>query len=313
MVMGVRNAAEHLAETLESVIGQRDVEFELVIVDDGSTDRTPEILRRYASLYDCIRIFEQEHRGLTEALRLGCSRAMGRYIARQDAADLSLSGRLITQKDALDSDRSLAFVGCWTEFRGPRLEYLYTSRGRGGSDEPRRIISEAGGRPRLVDGPSHHGAVMFRTSHYRQVGGYREEFYLAQDADLWHRLAETGTYQCVPEVLYVARVAAGGRSLTYRKIQRRLGGLAQQAFERRQRGESEELILKRASGLRPTSPDSGNRGRAKAFYFIGEALRRNRDPRCVDYFKAAISAFPFHLTSWVRLLQVAVARATLRG
>ena len=144
---------------------------------------------------------------------------------------------------------------------------------------------------------------MFRRDVYERVGGYRREFYLAQDHDLWFRLAEAGRYQVLPEALYVALVLPASRSSSFRAVQHRLGGLARRAFELRHAGQSEAGVLELASTLRPRGSAHGARRIAAANYFIGEALRRNADLRCLGYLGRAVRLRPLHAPSWLRLLQ----------
>lgn len=310
VVMGVRDAGEYLRPTLESVLGQQGVDLEFVIVDDGSRDGSSEILREYAGRDPRVRLLAQPCRGLTEALIRGCEAARGAYVARQDAADVSRPGRLARQKEALDADPRLAFVSCWTEYRGPDREYLFTSRDSGAARSPSDVVVKAAdGRASLADGPSHHGSVMFRGSCYRRAGGYRSEFFLAQDRDLWFRLAEHGLFQAIPESLYVALVLPASRSSSYRAVQHRLGGLARRAFELRQSGRPEREVLDLAETLRPEGPAEAPRRLAGAHYFVGEALRRNRDPRCMKYFRRTLRADPLHAAGWVRLLQAGATTA----
>ena len=303
VVLSVQDAGEYLKPTMESVLGQEGVDLELVAVDDGSTDGSGDVLRGYADRDPRVRVVRQGRLGLTEGLILGCSWARGRYVARQDAADLSLPGRLARQERALAADPGLAFVSCWTEVRGPRMEYLYTSRDSGRAREPADIVVEEGGRATLSDLPTHHGSVMFRRDVYERVGGYRRAFYLAQDHDLWFRMAEAGRYQVLPEALYVALVLPASRSSSFRDVQHRLGRLARRAFEQRRAGRSETEVLELASTLRPEGSAHGSRRIAAANYFIGEALRRNEDLRCLGYLGRAVRLRPLHAPSWVRLLQ----------
>lgn len=303
VVMSVQDAGEYLGATMESVLGQEDVELELVVVDDGSADGSGDVLRDFAARDPRVRVFRQERLGLTEALILGCSEARGRYVARQDAADLSLPGRLARQERALDADPGLAFVSCWTEYRGPRMEYMYTTRDSGVAREPADVVVERNGRAAVGELPTHHGSVMFRRDVYERVGGYRREFYLAQDHDLWYRLAEAGRYQVLPETLYVARVLPASRSSSFRAVQHRLGRLARRAFELRRAGEPDTEVLELASTLRPEGPAHAARRLAAANYFIGEALRRNEDLRCLAYLGRAVRLRPLHAPSWLRLIQ----------
>ena len=88
VIMPVYNAADTLAETIESVLSQQEVEFELIVVDDGSTDNSKEIVLKYASEYPCLRIFSQENQGTAVARNKAIEKANGELIAPIDADDL---------------------------------------------------------------------------------------------------------------------------------------------------------------------------------------------------------------------------------
>lgn len=283
VVMAVHDDAPYLEETMESILSQEGPTLELIVVDDGSSDASREIVRRRAGLDPRIHVIEQENKGLTHALIQGCAIARSKFVARQDVADVSRPGRLAAQAAALESDSEMAFVSCWTDMCGPEWEFLYTRRS--------------------ADSPTHHGSVMFRKSAYDRVGGYREAFYLAQDWDLWYRLAEVGRLEVLEQTLYAARVLLESRSSTHRAIQLEFGRLARKASTLRSAGLSEAEVIRRAGGLRPESTP-GNRSRAAACYFIGEALRRNGDPRANGYFRKALALDPMDPRVWFRLTQV---------
>ncbi|HEY7472631.1 MAG TPA: glycosyltransferase [Gemmatimonadota bacterium] len=314
VVMGVRDDAPYLRETLDSVLSQAGPRLEVIVVDDGSTDGSREILRRYAETDARVRVVEQANQGLTIALIRGCAMAGADYVARQDAADLSRPGRMAAQAAALDADPSLAFVSCWTDVCGPEWEFLHTRRGTGRAARPVDAVGTRDGRAVLVDDPTHHGSVMFRKRAYDRVGGYRAEFYLAQDRDLWCRLAEEGRLQVLPRPLYAVRVLPDSRTSTHREVQLRLGRLALEALDLRRRGRGDQPALEQARSLRPeAAPD--DRSRAAAFYFVGEALRRNGDPRCIPYLRRALRLDSGSGRAWARLAQAGLGRglARLRG
>ena len=123
VVMSVYNGAEHLAETLDSVLQQEDCDFEFIVVNDGSTDGTAKVLDKYASLDSRLRVFHQENTGLTKALIKGCSEARGEFIARQDAGDISLPGRLKQQRDFLMSHPEAVMCACAVQFTGSTPGY----------------------------------------------------------------------------------------------------------------------------------------------------------------------------------------------
>jgi glycosyltransferase involved in cell wall biosynthesis len=308
VVMSVYNGEQYLAETIESILHQENVVFEFIVVNDGSTDKSAEIIDYYAKQDTRIRVICQDNQGLTKALIKGCSEAKGLYIARQDVGDISLPGRLRIQKDAIDADAGLAFVSCWTEFCGPRGEFLFLVKGTGRAATPSSIISRDE-KKGTVDGPSHHGAVMFRRDVYSKVGGYREEFYFGQDWDLWYRLAERGTFQVVGQTLYRALVTPGSLSGDYREAQERLASLSRAALMRRLDGRRDEDILRDAAKIRKRDNHGLSWVKEAAWlYFIGECLRRNGDARAFSYLWKAVRTNPVALRTWVRLGQLVASR-----
>ena len=295
VVMGVYNAAATLRETLDSIVAQEEVELEVIVVDDGSTDATPAILGEYPA----IRVIRQENRGLTRALMAGCAAARGTLIARHDAGDLSHPRRLVTQQRLFD-DAEVAFVSCATHYVGPELEPLWVARPKVLAPAPVLDLSREHG---LVDGPTHHGSVVFRRDAYERAGGYRAAFYYGQDFDLWYRLAERGKFASAEEVLYTGRILPGSISSAAKREQETLARLSRRALELRQRGQSDETVLAEAAQVEPVRGTASRRTRAAGLYFIGEALRRNGDPRARRYLREAIAAWPLSPRAWLRLLQ----------
>jgi glycosyltransferase involved in cell wall biosynthesis len=300
VVMGVYNGAETLPATVESILAQEQADFELVAVDDGSTDGSADMLDAYAMRDPRVRVLHQENSGLTRALIAGCTATGGRYIARHDAGDLSRPDRLAKQQSLLDASPEVIFVSCATAYVAPEEEPLWTSRPTGMALTPAWILDARQARL-ITDGPTHHGSVMFRRNAYERAGGYRTAFYFGQDFDLWYRLAALGKFQTVDEVLYTARVTPGSISNSARIEQERLGRLSQAAARARLRGDSEETILAEAASIRPgPSRPSDSAG---GFYFIGETLRRNGDRRARRYLRRALAAAPLSPRTWLRYLQ----------
>lgn len=304
VVMSVYNGAAHLRETIDSILSQEGVSLEFIIVNDGSTDQSPQILSEYAERDLRVRILHQENQGLTKALIAGCAVATGNYIARQDVADISLPGRLLLQKSTLDRNNDVVYVSCWSEYCGPEWEFLYVVKGTGRANSPIHTIdlTEMHG---VIDGPTCHPSVMFRRESYLKGGGYRAEFYYGQDWDLWYRLAELGKFQVIEQSLYRVRILPTGISIRNRKPQQRLARLSHEALLQRSRLLSDQSILEQARSIRPDKKRRGSSSRTKAngFYFIGECLRRNGDSRSTLYFKKATKAAPLFIKSWFRLAQ----------
>jgi hypothetical protein len=299
--MGVYNGAATLCETLDSILAQTESDFELIVVDDGSTDASPWILAEYAAREPRLRILTQANAGLTRALITGCAAARGTYVARHDAGDLSDPRRFAMQKQLLDADPTVVFVSCATQYSGPELEPIWVAHPTTAALSPANIIDLTGVKP-LTDGPTHHGSVMFRRDTYERAGGYRAAFYYGQDHDLWHRLAMLGRFQTIDQALYTARLTADSISSSARHEQEQISALSRRALEARLRGEPEEPMLAAASAIGRVRSHRWCR-QARGLYFIGEALRRNRDPRSRRYLLAAAVRCPFLAQAWVRLVQ----------
>jgi glycosyltransferase involved in cell wall biosynthesis len=248
VVSAVYNGERYLRESLESVLSQQGVDLEFIVVDDGSTDSTPAILADSSTRDSRLRILTQENRGLTVALIRGCAEARGELIARHDAGDVSLPGRLIRQTEMLLGNSGAAMVSCGTRFLGPEMEALFEVRQDPTTATP--LLRTRDGR--RLRGPSHHGATMFRRNAYESAGGYREEFYFAQDLDLWVRLAEVGEHIVMPEILYEASVTLSSVSQRHRREQRAATRVIAKCAARRSAGQAEGPILELAWKIRPS-------------------------------------------------------------
>lgn len=295
VVMAVYNGGDGLGLTIDSVLSQEGVSLEFIIVNDGSTDGTAGLLDRYAERDFRVRVFHQDNAGLTHSLIRGCAEARAPYIARQDAGDRSLPGRLQLQHRLLDDHPACSFVSCWTRSVAPQGEFLRIERCGTTDNKPRRIL-DPNSRWGIVGGPSHHTSVMFRVSSYRQAGGYRQQFRAGQDWDLWYRLAELGTFAAVPEVLCEAAVSPGSISSSNRTRQMAFAELSHSAHTVRTSGQSDEKVLQAAEVLGNERLQSANSQslRAGANYFIGRQLQRNGDRHATHYLVESLRNNPTH-------------------
>jgi glycosyltransferase involved in cell wall biosynthesis len=275
------------------------VKLELIVVDDGSTDCSANILQEYANNDERVRVIWQENQGLTRALVVGCAAARGQYIARQDAGDVSLPGKLAKLLEGFTKTPDVSLASCSTRYVGPKGEYLYEVS-RDPINATARLLTLSLDE---IQGPSSHPSTMFPTSLYQSVGGYRSDFYFGQDLDLWIRLAEHGRHVIVPEILYHAAFSSASISGVYRKEQIETAKIILECARLRRSGFSERPALKKASSIRPSAKREQNRlQRAKTLYFIGMCLNRRSDPQARNYFKEALHTYPFHLKSAARLL-----------
>jgi glycosyltransferase involved in cell wall biosynthesis len=297
VVMGVRNGASALRETLDSVLTQLGVDLEFVVVDDGSDDETPAILCDYAARDPRLRILRQAKLGLTRALIAGCEAARAPVIARQDCDDVSLPGRFAQQLAKLAATPGAALVSTSTEYVGPRGEALYSMK-----DTDERL------QARLADmsdprGPSCHGAALFTVDAYGKAGGYRAAFPVAQDLDLWMRLYETGPCVAVPCILYRARLSPSGVSATRRAHQLAFKQIIAEGAAARRSGRP-DMSVEAAQRLRLPPPVAAPGAFA---YFLGRVLEA-RDPGAArGYLTQAVRERPFFPRAWI-----ALARASAR-
>jgi glycosyltransferase involved in cell wall biosynthesis len=288
VVMAVFNGAHALAATLDSILDQTERDFELIAVDDGSTDATPSILADYVARDARIRVIAQTNTGLTRALIRGCTEAHADVIARHDCGDRSHPERFARQLALLAKGATV--VSCATRFVDPDGDLLYVSHADG--EEVRRSL--------LTDDASHihalphHGSATFRRDTYERAGGYRPEFRVAQDLDLWIRIArDGGTFAIADDVLYDATVEPRSISGSARIAQVRLTAIA--------------VALRDGHGsladaAAVTPPPITPRGEAAALYFIGKCLLQQRNPKGRQYLREAIRRDPMHWRAWLSLL-----------
>jgi glycosyltransferase involved in cell wall biosynthesis len=196
IIMPVWNGEKFLAAAVDSLLAQTFSDFELLVIDDGSTDRTLEILHAYAD--PRLRVLRQNHAGIVVALNYGLSQARADWIARQDADDLSLPHRLERQWQAVNHH--------------PRAVLCHTAvscfgEGSRGGSEARQPRSRSFMALRLCyQCPIVHSSVLFKKDAALAVGGYLPEERHAEDYSLWGRLLEQGEFICLTERLVQFRL-----------------------------------------------------------------------------------------------------------
>ena len=195
VVTAFYNRGSSALESLKSLLDQRDVDFEIVAVDDGSTDDTLTVLR---SIKDPrLTVIAQANGGFTRAINTAVAHAAGRYIAVHGSGDISLPLRLARQAAVLDRQAHVGIVGCYVRDQAKLNVADHVARFPNGLPFFETL---------LYRNLFTHGEVMFRKALFDKVGGYREIFTYAQDRDLWLRISQHATYEIVPEVLYERRV-----------------------------------------------------------------------------------------------------------
>lgn len=212
VILPVRNAAVTIARAVGSVQAQTRGDWELVVVDDGSTDGTREWLRCAAADDARIRLVEQPAHGLVPALNAGLASAHGRFIARLDADDECHPERLAAQTAWLEANPHTGLVSCLVGYGGDRaanagyalhVDWLNSL-----------VTSEQIALNRFVESPLAHPSVMFRRELVERHGGYRDGDF-PEDYELWLRWLDAGVVMAkVPRELLTWHDAPGRLSRT---------------------------------------------------------------------------------------------------
>lgn len=299
VVMPVYNEERFLREAVDSILSQTFTDFEFIIIDDGSTDGTPDILAQYAQRDSRVRVFRQENSGLVRSLNRAVALSRGEYVARMDADDISLPKRLATQVRWLDSNPEIASLATRTDEIDENGRVV--KRGD-------RYVGSAFIRRTLLRGYSilYHGSVMFRRVCFDRVGGYREEFKRAEDYDLWLRMTDHYSLDNVPEILYQHRLRLGSVSFKHYFQHQRAAALALECARRRRAGVPEPPVV--ISDLPPSRQEWARYHLDRGAVF----LYFNCTERAREEFRKAIAHSPRSTYAWCFYLGSFVSGALVR-
>ena len=211
VVMSVYNGIPYLRESIESILNQTYSDFEFIIINDGSTDNSWQVIKEYSIQDDRIVPVTQENIGLTKSLNKCIKMARGIYIARQDSDDVSFSNRFQTQIPWLeDKGFDLCCSRSWLVMEGratPRFGYYV----------PKPLLL-------CLYNPFIHGTYLLRKDALVDIGGYDESFLYGQDYRLATQLYAKGKrVKYLRECLYKTRVTNSSLSRTKHKEQQECG------------------------------------------------------------------------------------------
>ncbi len=205
VLIPVYNGGAFFRAAVESVLAQTFRDFECLILDDGSTDESGKIADELARGDDRVRVIHRENRGLVATLNELVAAARGDLLARMDADDLCLPTRFARQVQFFEQHPEAVCVGC---------AYWMIDEADRTITHIRVPVDDATLQQSMLRGhsPISHPTAMIRAEPLRRLGGYRREFYPAEDFDLWLRLGELGTLANLPDPLIRYRVHSGSIS-----------------------------------------------------------------------------------------------------
>ena len=204
VVLPVYNCAGYVGEAVGSILGQTYTDLELIVIDDGSEDETPTVLRAFDD--PRVRVVRRPHQGIAVARNHGIGLSRGRYIAQMDADDMSRPGRIASQVAFLDANPGCGMVGTWAEIWSGREK---TQRVHAHPVENAHLKFEL-----LLNNPFVQSSVMVRREVLDQVGLYSTDSARQppEDFELWSRIARQFEVANIPELLHVYREIQGSVS-----------------------------------------------------------------------------------------------------
>lgn len=210
--MPVYNGEPFLRLSLDSLLAQTFTDFEIILINDCSTDQSPVIMQEYANKDSRIKIFHNEvNMGLTKSLNKAIRVSSGEYIARMDAGDTSEKTRFEKQVAFLDSHPDYGLVGSWAYI-------IDTDSKKMGAMQWE--VSDEGIRKSLIKyNPIVHSSIVVRKNILEQAGCYNEEWKYAQDYELYFRIIKLGKVKNLPEDLVSYRMMPTSITFTKNKKQ----------------------------------------------------------------------------------------------
>lgn len=299
VLMAVYNSEKYVAQAVESILNQTLSEFELLVIDDGSTDRSRLILEEYTAEDPRIRLISRENRGIPRTRNELLAQASAELIAVMDSDDVAMPERLARQVDFLQQHPQVVCLGS--------AYALIDAKGRWLTQLPLPLTDAEIQQKALAGHASiFQPCAMMRRAVVQQVGGYDETMTQAEDLDLWLRLGEVGELANLPDVLVQYRLHSNSVSEQDCALQRQK---AQEACERAWQRRGVTGYFEAAEHWRP------GKDRVSRHKFIMQygwwAFNSHERRTALIYGLKAIQLLPFHLAGW-KLLISALIKPSLR-
>jgi glycosyltransferase involved in cell wall biosynthesis len=294
VVIPAYNAQRYLFESLESVLTQTFRDFECIVVDDGSTDRTPQIIDSLAVHDPRVQRLTVPHGGIVKALNAGLQVARGEYIARTDSDDLCVPDRFEKQVRYLDEHPVCAVVGSKVTLVDPYNSTLWDVQVKPDHEGIETELLNGNGWAVI------HPSTMLRRGAVEQAGGYRGEYEWVEDLDLFLRMAQFGELANLQDSLLRYRQHYGSVNRNKLGTQIELTGRAVlDAYQRRGRTAP--------SGFTPRVGSTISR-RDQTFAWCQQALFTRNYFAARRHALAMIRTEPLSLESWKLMVHALVQR-----
>jgi glycosyltransferase involved in cell wall biosynthesis len=300
IIVPMRNGEPYVTQTLNALLKQADVQIEIIVVNDGSTDASPQSVRQIGD--PRLRMIDGPQRGISAAFNAGLKQARGEYLARCDADDLYPPGRL---------KRQLAFLQAQPDFVATSAGYSMTDAA---GTMVRPFASDQADWEDTTDallngqGKSHMCSYLFRTEILRKIGGCREWFVASEDADLQFRLAEVGRIAFDPFDAYHYRLHDASITHTLADTRRQFfADCAATFLKQRRAGRPDDL----ERGVPPPIPAQTDAGRSTqdqiARMLIGDAWAAHRAgnrSKALSLGARALRSRPASAKYWIGLVKL---------
>lgn len=301
--MPAYNTGKYIGDAIQSVLAQTFTDFELLIVNDGSTDHTQTVVESFTDRR--IVLLEQEHGGVSKALNTGLAVARGKYIARFDADDICFPDRLEKQFVFLEMNPAYVIAGSDAEYMLEDGEHLFRFSCIGHEHED--LIQKL-----YFYCPFIHSSVMYRKEAVVQAGGYSLHAHNFEDYLLWTQLAKAGKLYNLPETLITIRFNPASVTIDEKWRGGHFRGLKRNAINRgaiTEREGAEILAIIQKQNIRRIKEGAyyalcakklltDNYQPVKARRFAGNAIRSNPF-RMESYALLALAFFPQSFIQWI--------------
>ena len=294
VVIPAYNASRYLIESVESVLAQSFKDFECIVVDDGSTDQTPQLIDELSRRDPRVRRLTIPHGGIVKGLNAGVEAAWGKYVARTDADDICLPDRFERQVRYLDDHPECVLVGSKVTLVDPYNSTLWDVEVKADHDGIEAELLRGDGWAVI------HPSAMLRRAAIIEAGGYRAEFEWAEDLDLFLRMGQIGRLANLQEPLlrYRQHFSSVNRTRLQTQIQR-TGEAVIDAYRRR--GKSPPADFQPKVGTSMTRKEQVRAWCQQALYIKNWDVARR-------HAIAVLRAEPMRLQSWKMMAHALLRR-----